>query len=258
MKSKYILLIKSISISLLLGSIGFSVYASATEPNKAIDSGKTTIEKISETTVQFISIEETADSKRYVYSDSNYRYETDANNNILRIQMLPDFANNHATTRSSISTTEAKQLAENYVLNCIGNVVEGELEYNIANRSTGGYQVDILEKIDGIETGTSCGIVLEEDGTLVIARFTLGSPQMIRDLDKSSLLSKKSAINIALSEVKTKESNIQESAITAEMHTFKGTIYWLVTVPINNETKTNYYVKINALTNTIIEVAKDL
>lgn len=116
--------------------------------------------------------------------------------------------------------SKTEEIASNYFNLSIGSLIEGDLEYKTLDKDDTGYIVDIVEKINDLETGIG-------------------------------------AKDIALSNVTQKEENVVESDITAELHTFKGIIYWYVTVPTlkTGDLETyikNYYIEINALNGDLI------
>lgn len=251
-----------ISIPFVLCVFSFNVLAAQTPSIDDINQVTSIIEKTFNSDAQFLTIDNSKSATRYVYTDEHYKYEADKDNNIVRIKILPDYANHRITPRSAITSEEAKEIASSYIESCIGKEIVGELEYKINLQNTGRYFVDAIEKINGLETGTSCGIGMDSDGTLVTARFTLGVPEIIASVDKSTLIVETVAKEIALSNIEAKSEEVIHE-LTAELHTnSNGIIYWYVTVPTNqsgydHSYVKNYYVQINALTKEIISIYED-
>ncbi|MCB6611098.1 hypothetical protein V3C10_14460 [[Clostridium] symbiosum] len=197
-------------------------------------------------------------SKRYVYTDGNYKYEVDSRNtHILSINILPAPISKLPVTKTPESEKDAEEIAYYYLNRCIGDLIEGDLTFLIKQSDSSQYWVDIIEKINDLETGTSCGIGLNKERGLITARFTIGKPKKIRNINQDSLLRKDRAMEIAIDSLSSEldEKNILD--IMSEMHTYSnGTIYWLIIITTNNGRV--YTVTINALNGKVIEKTKCL
>ncbi len=191
-------------------------------------------------------------SKRYVYTDGNYKYEVDSHNtHIISINILPTPVSKLPVTKTPESEKDAEEIAYYYLTKCIGDLIEGDLTFSIRQSDTSQYWVDIIEKINNLETGTSCGIGMNKERGLVTARFTIGKPHKIRNINQDSLLKKDKAIKIAFDSLRSEldEKNIVH--IISEMHTYSnGTIYWSINITSNNGIA--YTVHVNALSGKII------
>lgn len=214
--------------------------------------GKDKIKTLFAHDVSLSYIEHNKSSKRYVYTDGNYKYEVDSRNtHILTINILPTTIAKLPITKTPESKKDAGEIAYYYLTKCIGDLIEGELTFSIKQSNTSQYWVDIIEKINNLETGTSCGIGLNKERGLITARFTIGKPQKIRNINQDSLLKKDKAIEIAIDSLSSELDEENIIHIISEMHTYSnGTIYWSINITLNNGI--TYTVHVNALSGKII------
>lgn len=263
------LLVGGLAIGGLIRSAGSAFKSPAEEGPQAelLDKGEEFLRTITDSDITFISVDDSSPS-RLTYTDGNYNYTVDVvDSYIYRMDMTHERfqeRNNSPSLKSNIGTERAREIAADYFNKSLGNLIVGELDYDIKDKEETGYVIFISEKLDGLETGTSGMIIMSADGAVQSAVFAKGVPEVIQDLNRESLLPKEDAMNAAVKHVKAQEDSINTSDISAVLHTTsEGVVYWYVTVPApriydNDPSVKNYYVSVDALTGEIISSAEDL
>ena len=221
------------------------------------DEQVTFVEKVSSNDVDYAGL--------YLYTDGNYNYYVDVDDNYIS-SVLParDFQNDISTV-NLIDESMACNVAEDYFDTIAGHLIVGNLETNVKEIVGIGWVIELTETVNNLETGTKASVIVNSNGNILTATVVNGDAEYISNLDKATLLTKEEASSLAVSALEL-DSAVEVISVVPSMEdlkTFKGKIFWKLVYPVKVNVdgvvyELNYYVDIDAISGNILEIAHDV
>lgn len=204
----------------------------------------------------------------YKYEDTSYLYFMNPDKNFIEgIFPQPDTATNSTRTIDTSSSTiifNSMQDMYEFMQNNMKNYIKGKLSVNyLGGNDNIGYTYDIIETVNGIETGTKASLILDSTNALISAVFLEGNYDRVAALNPEAFLTEQDAYDYALKYI---NSISDESIIIntndiannklAKIETFKNNTYWHLFFGTISETgyPNVYDITLDALTGEILTV----
>ncbi len=234
-KEKKLFIVIGIFVFVIIVCMGFSI----DKERMAIQKDISMIQDINATSeAAFVGVIDDGDVFANVY-EGDYKYEDDSYFYMSSPQK--DFIEGiYPKSENTIKTNDNKIILRNttdmisLVCNNMGDIIQG----NLVCISEGGdvaigYTYNIVETINGIETGTKASIIVDGEQCLISAIFLEGNYYRVSMLEPEKFLTEEEAYGMALAYLNANSDsaiNLNPGYIDTEQYarieSFKNTTYW--------------------------------
>lgn len=193
------------------------------------------------------------ETNRYYYMPDEAYLAAVENKNIVPVEELEE--------EDMVSAEEIKESAEALFCSCNALTLVGEYEITMSDFDGVSYSVEIIETLDGFETGTKALLLYGADGILCAAAFLKGTEYTF---ETDEMLTEAEALERAVGFVNKAYGNewrlIEDKEITGQIKSDHGKTYWSLTFSMNRENKLKAYiftVNLEAYTGELIDIDTD-
>lgn len=157
-----------------------------------------------------------------------------------------------------VSSEEVAESAEALFRSCNAKLLMGECNVSMSDFDGEVYSVEIVETVDGYETGTKALLLYWGDGSLSCAVFIKGN---LYEVETEALLTEAEAIERAVELVNAVYGSgwlvMENEEVSAQLKTTRDQTYWQLEIRMNRE-QTNdpywFYVRLDAYTGGLIDM----